>query len=230
MNITSLIALGAAALMFLKKDETKSQDKNIYSDPEGDAEKALQNALNTGTDLSADDALNLDGEEDGYYNANVEKSDLKVFGLMRLGNMNITLNRANLSVFVTNDSKTTSYFIKKVSADAYIYSEKVGFKKDQVKEVNVVLQPGQTIEIQLGNSECYMSGGKTQRDKIRTAIKNKSGYSTASSKSNKTDLGAIAEIDVNLEWQPRSGAGEPIAARYTGKPCDVRYIDEAYYS
>ncbi|MBO5933044.1 MAG: hypothetical protein J6Q19_04890 [Bacteroidaceae bacterium] len=226
MNVTSLLALGAAALMFLKNDNASGQD-NEYSDPQGDAEKALQNALDTGKDLG-EDGMNLDGEEDGYYNKNVEKSDLKVYGLLRLGNMLGSLNRCSLTVFVTNDSKSTTYFIKSIAADAYVLGEKIGIKKDYKVDCNVSLKPGQTIDIHLPNSECYMAS-KTHREKVQDTIKSRAGKKTLTA-SKKTDLGAIAEIDVRLTWQPRSGAGEPQEAYYTEKPCDARYIDEAFLS
>lgn len=227
MNITSILTLAGAALLLMKSKNESSNKSSSEEDALEAAQAAYDNATESGVDLGADE-MNLEDEEDGYYYANAEKNDISVFGLLRIGNLAGTLNRGNLSVYVKNDSTETSYLIRKITADVYVYNEHIGFKKELIKDVNVQLAPGQTIEIQLGNSECYMSS-KNQRVKLRDAVKAKCGKKVLTS-CRKVDLGNIGEIDVNLEWQPRNGAGTPIKSRYTGKPCDVRYIDEAFYS
>ena len=225
MNITTLLTLGGAALLLFKSNSGSNNTPESDEDAQKAAQSAYDNANESGVDLGADE-MNLEGEEDGYYYPNAEKSDLKVYGLLRIGNMAGVLNRAALTVYITNESESTSYLLRKVGADVYLLNEKVGFKKDQEKEINVSIAPGQTVPIQFANTECYMKD-KAHRERIRKEITTKCGKKLVTS-CPKVDLGNLADIDVNLEWQPRNGAGTPVKARYTNKPCEVRYCGEAF--
>jgi len=219
MNVIDILKLGAVAVAGWLYYKNSKSDDNTITFPEDDS---------TGSGSNDGTGINLDPD---VHNPNAENPDISVTGFVRVGTLNYTSgyngwSRGKIFVKLRNTSERASYIIKKMEVELYILGHRVGFKKDMIQDMNKTLNAGKELVVDFPNTACILTDCRDQLKKLICTEANKK-YITSCSH---VKINDIAEITVTIDWLPRNGAGEEMQNRWIGKPCDLEYVSEAWYT
>lgn len=219
MNIKSILKLGLVAVagwLYYKNSNSNNEYKITFPSD------------NSGGGNGGDETPNPDPKTP---DENAENPDIVVTGNVQVGVINYISgyngwSRGKVSVKLRNKSTRAVYRIRRVEFELYILGQRVGWKRDMVKDIDKVLNPGKEQIVTFDNTPCILTDC---RDELKELICTEAHKKLITSCSN-VKIDDIAQITVTIDWLPGNGAGEEMHNRYVLKPCDLEYKNEAFYS
>ena len=161
---------------------------------------------------------------------NVEYPDgLQVSSILRVGNLVGKVMRAKKSLVISNIGSKT-YVIVNPDLSCKVFDEGVGFVKDGLPNEQIIIAPGQTIEVSSKNSIAGFANTEILA-KLRDYICEQSGKKYITS-CGKISLDGIETADIMFSWQENKDVTPDKwkVAAWLGKPGVLRYCMEAFYA
>lgn len=219
MNPFSIIGTGAA---FLNYRKAKAEYDALI-----DKKKALEDTIKTYQKerfgMTKDALETIDDNSVSY------PDGLQVSSVLRVGNLVGKVMRAKKSLVISNIGRKT-YVIVNPDLSCKVFDKGVGFEKDGLPNEQIIIAPGQTIEVSSKNSIAGFENTETLA-KLRDYICEQSGKKYITS-CGKISLDGVETADIMFQWQENKDVAPDKwkVAAWLGKPGVLRYCMEAFYA